>query len=146
MAYAVTAKPSADDFQRQLVAALEKYNREMELGFNMQVEVLKTSTMFDGWTVGFKVDSVVDEFAQDMPFRIRIKVIYKLLADGLPQVMPGTWGVLRADGANTLTAEQSALTVANLEAQTTNKSFITKSGATYVAEARFRVRLVHPLF
>jgi hypothetical protein len=118
----------------------------MELGFNTQVEVIKTMTMFDGWTVSFKINSVVDETVQDMPFRIRVKVIYKLLADGLPQVMKGTWGVLRADGANTLTAEQSELTVANLEAQTTNQSFIMKSGETYIGEARFRVRLVHPLF
>lgn len=75
-----------------LDARIANYISENELGLGVKVETsaieFSALTYATGALYTFTVRSTLDEAVSDLPFKTRVKAIYKLLVDGLPGAEP----------------------------------------------------------
>lgn len=74
---------------RDIEVALIKLSKELELHIHSQLESHRIPMLGeDVFVLSWRFTTLLDEAEADLPFLTRVKAIYKLLVNGMPEIYP----------------------------------------------------------
>lgn len=139
-------QPIPEYMGKQLEQALGQWAKDADLGLQVQVELISHPSIFaESTDICFKVATLLQEpdleSKGELPFKIRLKALYKTLITALPEAYPKlTWQVPNDKGSFI----DLPLTIKNMEDHTVFEKKFHHQGS-FPHYCRFRIRAIETI-